>query len=258
MLRIKKDNPFPKYTVIKLLIAGVISGILASVITLLGAIISLVIQIGPENLPALFNAETAKEILDQLAAQGKTPLTWGSALLIFCRTFVLVGLAEEVMKFFCAKAVMKKEGVVRTWMDALICFAIVAIGFQASEDIGYAEGNVVLAIIRAFRASGKPILSGKQEQDFLAHDFFFHLQLLKAAGNRLAEKIVTTAYRRNRFFGLHSHKRDLNHLAWTWRYHRRMADAILANDAAAAVFWMRQHIIRSKKDALRQFDRQHE
>ena len=149
MLRIKKDNPFPKYTVIKLLIAGVISGILASVITLLGAIISLVIQIGPENLPALFNAETAKEILDQLAAQGNTPLTWGSALLIFCRTFVLVGLAEEVMKFFCAKAVMKKEGVVRTWMDALICFAIVAIGFQASEDIGYAEGNVVLAIIRA-------------------------------------------------------------------------------------------------------------
>ena len=113
-----------------------------------------------------------------------------------------------------------------------------------------------LSIIREFRDSGKPILSRKQEQDFVAHDFFFHLQLLKAAGNRLAEKFVTTAYRRNRFFGLHSHKRDLNHLAWTWRYHRRMADAILANDADAAVFWMRQHILRSKKDALKQFDGQ--
>ena len=113
-----------------------------------------------------------------------------------------------------------------------------------------------LSIIREFRDSGKPILSRKQEQDFVAHDFFFHLQLLKAAGNRLAEKFVTTVYRRNRFFGLHSHKRDLNHLAWTWRYHRRMADAILANDADAAVFWMRQHILRSKKDALKQFDGQ--
>ena len=115
-----------------------------------------------------------------------------------------------------------------------------------------------LAIIRKFRASGKPVLSGKPEQDFLAHDFFFHLQLLKAAGNRLAEKIVTTAYRRNRFFGLHSHRRDLTHLAWTWRYHRRMADAILADDADAAVFWMCQHLLRSKKDALKQFDGQSE
>lgn len=115
-----------------------------------------------------------------------------------------------------------------------------------------------LAIIRKFRASGKPVLSGKPEQDFLAHDFFFHLQLLKAAGNRLAEKIVTTAYRRNRFFGLHSHRRDLTHLAWTWRYHRRMADAIIADDADVAVFWMRQHILRSKKDALKQFDGQSE
>jgi DNA-binding GntR family transcriptional regulator len=35
-----------------------------------------------------------------------------------------------------------------------------------------------------------------------------------------------------------------------------MADAILANDADAAVFWMRQHILRSKKDALKQFDGQ--
>lgn len=113
------------------------------------------------------------------------------------------------------------------------------------------------AIILAFRDSGKSVLSGKQEQAFIAHDFFFHLQLLKAAGNRLAEKIVTTAYRRNRFFGLYSHQRDLDHLAWTWRYHRRMADAILAGDAEKAVFWMRQHILRSKRDALRQFDRQH-
>ena len=53
------------------------------------------------------------------------------------------------LKFFCAKAVMKKEGVVHTWLDALICFAIVALGFQIAEDISYAADSAVLAILRA-------------------------------------------------------------------------------------------------------------
>ena len=118
-----------------------------------------------------------------------------------------------------------------------------------------AHANAQREIAQRFRESGEQILTGKTEQDFLAHDFAQHLLLLKRAGNRYAERIVSIAYRRNRFFGLHSHRRDLDHVAWTWRYHKRIADAILSNDPDKAEFWMRQHIIRSMKDALRQFDR---
>lgn len=109
-------------------------------------------------------------------------------------------------------------------------------------------------IVKKFRQSQQAILSGKDEQDFLAHDFAQHLLLLKRAKNRFAEKIISVAYRRNSFFGLHSHRRDLMHIAWTWRYHHRMAEAVLAGNPDQAEFWMRQHIIRSMKDALRNFD----
>jgi len=110
-------------------------------------------------------------------------------------------------------------------------------------------------IILRFRDSGEPILTGKEESDFLSHDFAQHLLILRRAGNRYAEKIITSAYRRNSFFGLHSHLRDLTHVSWTWRYHKRMVEAIVDKNPTMAAFWMRQHIIRSKLDALRQFDR---
>lgn len=110
-------------------------------------------------------------------------------------------------------------------------------------------------IILQFRSSGENRLTGKTEADFLSHDFAQHVLILRRAGNRYAEKIVTSAYRRNSFFGLHSHMRDLTHIAWTWRYHKRLVDAIAEKDPDKAEFWMRQHIIRSRIDALRQFDR---
>lgn len=109
-------------------------------------------------------------------------------------------------------------------------------------------------IAEKFRASRQPRLVGKDESDFLSHDFAQHLLILRRAGNRFAEKIVTSAYRRNSFFGLHSHVRDLKHIAWTWRYHKRLVEAIVSGDPERAEFWMRQHIIRSKRDAIRQFD----
>lgn len=78
-----------------------------------------------------------------------------------------------------------------------------------------AHADAQRRIAEAFRASGKLLLDGKDEQDFLHHDFAQHLLLLRRAGNRYAEKIVTTAYRRNRFFGIHSHRRDETHVVRT-------------------------------------------
>ena len=76
-------------------------------------------------------------------------MTSSSILIRFVRTFILIDLVEEVIKYVGAKIVMRKEGVVHTWMDALLCFVVVGVSFQLFEDIGYASGDIILAIMRA-------------------------------------------------------------------------------------------------------------
>ena len=48
--QMKKYNPFPRFTFVKLLIAGAIAGTVSAIITLIGAIANAVIDIGPEQL----------------------------------------------------------------------------------------------------------------------------------------------------------------------------------------------------------------
>lgn len=109
-------------------------------------------------------------------------------------------------------------------------------------------------IIVGLRAKREAVLDGKPLVDFLSSDLSFHLLLLKAAGNRLALKIVTGAYQRNQFFGHHSHRRDLHHLAWVWLHHAKIERAIRRGDAHAAKRWLKAHIARSLADALAAYD----
>lgn len=69
------------------------------------------------------------------------------------------------------------------------------------------------AIIAGLRRKKGCFLESKALINFLKDDLTFHLLILQAAGNRLAIQIVTNAYQRNQFFGHHSHRRDLQHLA---------------------------------------------
>jgi DNA-binding GntR family transcriptional regulator len=111
------------------------------------------------------------------------------------------------------------------------------------------------AIIISLRTKQNPTLEGPHLVTFLSDDLSFHLLLMKAAGNRLAIKIVTNAYQRNHFFGHHSHRRDLHHLAWVWRHHAMIERAIRRGAPDAARRWMTAHIARSLRDALAAFDR---
>ncbi|HNX33794.1 MAG TPA: GntR family transcriptional regulator [Kiritimatiellia bacterium] len=111
------------------------------------------------------------------------------------------------------------------------------------------------AIIVKLRSQKQQVLDGPPLVAFLTADLTFHLLLLKAAGNRLALKIVTNAYQRNHFFGHHSHRRDLHHLAWVWRHHAKIERALRRSDAESARGWMRAHITRSLADALAAFDK---
>lgn len=106
------------------------------------------------------------------------------------------------------------------------------------------------AAIVAMRKAKMDIMTGEPEADFLQADIDFHLTLLRASGNSLAEKIIVNAYRRNQFFGTHSHQRTLEHVALAWKFHCEILKACRKRDAALATQWLRNHIARSCKDAL--------
>lgn len=110
------------------------------------------------------------------------------------------------------------------------------------------------SVISVSRDSGSELLDDSLAVPFLKADLSFHLILLNAAKNRTAVKIVTSAYQRNRFFGHHSHRRDLQHLAWAWRYHTIIEKAVRQGDAEKAREALRNHITRSMNDALKNFD----
>ena len=67
---------------------------------------------------------------------------------------------------------------------------------------------------------------------------------------RTAEKIIANTYRRNQFFGTHSHQRTLLHVALAWRYHCEILKCCRIGDIAGAVDWLKTHIARSERDAL--------
>lgn len=106
------------------------------------------------------------------------------------------------------------------------------------------------AAIVAMRKAKMDIMTGKPEADFLQADIDFHLTLLRASGNSLAEKVIVNAYRRNQFFGTHSHQRTLEHVALAWKFHCEILKACRKKDASLAAQWLRNHIARSCKDAL--------
>lgn len=110
--------------------------------------------------------------------------------------------------------------------------------------------NRMHAAIESMRKARMDIMTGKPESDFLDADILFHLTLLRASGNSLAEKIIVNAYRRNQFFGTHSHQRTLEHVASAWKFHCEILKACQNRNPKLAVKWLRDHIARSRRDAL--------
>lgn len=104
--------------------------------------------------------------------------------------------------------------------------------------------------ICAMRKAKMAIMTGQPEADFLAADIAFHQLFLRASGNTLAEKIIANTYRRNQFFGTHSHQRTLRHVANAWRYHCEILKACQRKDAESAAHWLKCHIASSRRDAI--------
>lgn len=110
------------------------------------------------------------------------------------------------------------------------------------------------AAIRDFRDSKKEIMTGGPLRRYLDADLAFHLLLLKAADNRRALTIFGDVQLISSVFGCRSHRRDLHHVAWVWRYHARVARAVRRRDANTAQRHLMRHMQESMTAAVEAYD----
>ena len=177
LLRGKKENPFPKGGALILLAGGAICAIISGFLTIGLNLAAKVIVLGPEWLSSVVTAakggagaaEALAKIQD-VAAAAQTP----SFISIFLNTFITIALVEEVIKYLAMLICTRREGMIRTWMDALVCGAIVGLGFNIFEDIIYSDGGPMVSIMRAFTPGhfcfgvimgyyyGKALITGKR------------------------------------------------------------------------------------------------
>lgn len=148
MLRIKKNDPFPRGSVVKMLIAGALTTFGAMVLTLLLAFLAVLHRLGPDAVVTILsdpNSEATANIAARLSELAGAPTLRS----VFFSSFVLAAVIEEGLKYLAMRLCLRKPGVMNTRMDALVCGAIVGLAFQVLEDLSYASGNVVTAIFRA-------------------------------------------------------------------------------------------------------------
>ena len=140
MLRIKKNDPFPRGSVVKMIIAGVLTTFGTTILTVLLGVIALAHRLGPDAVVTILSDPNSEATANAGAPTLRS---------VFFSSFVLAAVIEEGLKYLAMRLCLRKSGVMKTRMDALVCGAIVGLAFQVLEDLSYASGNVVTAIFRA-------------------------------------------------------------------------------------------------------------
>ena len=149
MRRIKKADPFPKGSLAQMLIAGALCPFAATILTVLLGLLSVLIRIGPADLSMLLTEPTS-EVSQGIAARIEAISENPTLFSVFFSTFVLTAVIEEGLKYLAMRLCLRRAGVMKTPMDALVCAAIVGLSFQVVEDLVYASEGVGTAILRAF------------------------------------------------------------------------------------------------------------
>lgn len=140
-------RPFEKGNVRRLVIAGMISVVVASVVTIAISAIKGLLLIGPDTLNAMIHSQSEEELQQVIASNG---LNSGySAGKVFLNTLLAVGIVEELSRFLFLRIAAWKKPFAKTWMDLVICGGIVGTGFQLLEDLMYSSGGLLLSVMRA-------------------------------------------------------------------------------------------------------------
>ncbi|MBO6242667.1 MAG: PrsW family intramembrane metalloprotease [Butyrivibrio sp.] len=147
--KLKKDNPFPKGSIVRALVLGAIAVVLATVCGYVVALIRAIIEIGPEAFTSISIQD--RQSIDNLGYQimAISDKQEFSLLRIFANTFITIGLFEELFKLLMMKVAAKKNNTAQSWFDMVLVGALVGLGFQLFEDITFSNGGIAIAVVRA-------------------------------------------------------------------------------------------------------------
>ena len=151
ILKMKKDEPFQKGIVLRTLILGALSTAAVTIFTIGIGFAFSAILLGPDNISALIEAFSSG---DEAAATEITSIvnankdnSFGP---LFIRTFLTIGLIEEVFKFLVMRSSVRKIENKKTWLDVVFLGALAGLGFEIFEDITYSSGGLGITILRVF------------------------------------------------------------------------------------------------------------
>ena len=151
MLRPKREGPFPKGGLIRLLLAGAVSVGLSIVLNLPFSAIVSVFRLGVLSDPGKWlsalqsDPASLSEMLRNASRDTRPTFLWELISMFFT-----AGLLEEGLKFLTCRIAVRKEGMIRTRMDAVIAFAVVGITFELLENIVFGlNSDFLSALVRA-------------------------------------------------------------------------------------------------------------
>ena len=148
LMKKKTETPFEKGDVSKLVLAGMLSMVVAAVVTLLILCVRAYRLIGIDTLKLWMSnpdPETISNSLEEIRSRSSNQ----TYLTAFAGTFLSVGLVEELSRFLFIRLAAGKKRFAKTWLDLVISGGIVGVGFQLLEDITYVNGDLTTAIFRA-------------------------------------------------------------------------------------------------------------
>ncbi len=182
MLRPKREDPFPKGGLIRLLLAGAVSVALSVLLNLPFSGIVSVFRLGVLSDPGKWlsairnDPASFQEMFQNAVANTKPTFLWELLSMFFT-----AGLLEEGLKFLTCRVAIRKEGMIRTRMDAVVAFSIVGITFEFLENLVFGMNSDFLsALVRTLGAAhyvfgvimgwfyGKYLMSGRKKDLWLS------------------------------------------------------------------------------------------
>jgi DNA-binding GntR family transcriptional regulator len=116
--------------------------------------------------------------------------------------------------------------------------------------------NAMQQVNREFEQTGESFLEGDLLQRLLELDLEFHQVIVDAAGNRYLSKIVEDTRLLVRVFTSTFWRYDREELAKANAFHRRLLDALIAQDAGAARIATVEAMHVAKRNALQAWEQQ--
>ncbi len=151
MLRYRREAPFPKGGLLRLIMAAVFSVLIAGIVSVPVTGIIMLGRLGVFSdlsgwLQTMKNdPEAILEMIQDLDRNALSATLWSMINMFFS-----AGLPEEGLKFLTCRTAIRKKGMICTWMDVVTAFAVVGITFELLENIAYGAGSdVISALARA-------------------------------------------------------------------------------------------------------------